>query len=350
MTRRGALAGAVAFAGIAGTRALAQLPPVVPGLRIDTHSHMVPDFYRAAAVAAGFEKPDGMPGIPQWSPELALATMDRLGIGTAILSVSSPGVHFGDDRAARELARKVNEFAAGLRNEHPRRFGFFASLPLPDVEGSLAELNYAFDKLGADGVVIESNSAGIYPGDPRFDPVFAEMDRRAAVLFIHPTSPDCPCHSSPSHAFAAPALDFMFESTRVAANLIASRTLDRFPNLPVIIPHAGAALPALADRLAIVGPGLSPQYGLQAADVQRGLSRFYYDLAGMPLPRALPALRTFADPARLLYGSDWPFTREALVGSLFEQLDAALSVETAFRTGVYSGNALDLFPRLRPPA
>jgi predicted TIM-barrel fold metal-dependent hydrolase len=311
---------------------------------------MIPDFYRDAAVAAGFERPDGMPGIPLWSPELALATMDRLGIGTAILSVSSPGVHFGDDLAARKLARKVNEFAADLRASHPRRFGFFASLPLPDVEGALAELDHAFDTLGADGVVIESNSAGIYPGDPRLDPVFAEMDRRGTVLFIHPTSPNCPCHSSPSNAFAAPTLDFMFESTRVAANLIASRTLDRFQRLRVIIPHAGAALPALADRLAIVGPALNPEYGLQTADVQRGLSRFYYDLAGMPLPRALPALRTFADPARLLYGSDWPFTREAIVGNLFGQLDAALSAETAFRTAVYSGNALDLFPQLRAPA
>jgi predicted TIM-barrel fold metal-dependent hydrolase len=139
----------------------------------------------------------------------------------------------------------------------------------------------------------------------------------------------------------------MFESTRVAANLIASGTLDRFSRLRIIIPHAGAALPALADRLAIAGPRLNPEYGVQTADVQRGLARFYYDLAGMPLPRALPALRTFADPRRLLYGSDWPFTREDLASSLLGQMDSALSAEAAFRTAVYSGNARNLFPRLR---
>ena len=122
-----------------------------------------------------------------------LEMMDRLGIASSVLSISAPGLHFGDDAAARDLARYCNDEGARAVHAHPRRFGLFASLPLPDVEGALKEITYAFDTLQADGVVLESNFHGVYLGDRRLEPVFAELDRRKARILLHPNDPYCPC-------------------------------------------------------------------------------------------------------------------------------------------------------------
>src|SRR5208283_1163686 len=156
-----------------------------PRNRVDTHHHVVPPDYaawlRRQGIAAG-----GLP-IPDWSPETALALMDERGVGTAILSVSTPGVHLGDDAEARAMARDVNEYAAAMVGSYPARFGFFATLCLPDVSGSLIELEHALDALGADGVVLLANSRGVYLGDASFDPLFEELNRRKAVVFVHPS-------------------------------------------------------------------------------------------------------------------------------------------------------------------
>src|SRR5262249_30832175 len=138
---------------------------------------------------AGVTNPDGMPGYPEWSPELALETYDKFGIATAILSLSSPGVHYGDDAAARRLARSSNEVGANTALKYPGRFGLFATLPMPDVDGSLQELAYAMDVLNADGIGLKTNARGIYLGDRKFEPIFDELNRRKTVVFIHPTSP-----------------------------------------------------------------------------------------------------------------------------------------------------------------
>ena len=191
------------------------------------HAHFIPDFYRQAAVAAGQVKPDGMPAWPAWDMNAALASMDRLDIATAVLSISSPGVHFGDGPAARALARAVNESGAQAVGAHPARFGLFATLPLPDVEASLAELAYALDTLQADGIVLLTNHQGAHLGDPRFEPVFAELDRRGAVVFIHPTTACAACVGD--LPYPAPMIEFMFETTRAITHLIFSGTLARHP-------------------------------------------------------------------------------------------------------------------------
>ena len=202
--------------------------------------------------------------------------MEATGIAAAVLSVSSPGVHFGDDAAARRIARQVNEAGARTVQDHPRRFGLFASLPLPDVEGSLAEIEYAFDTLQADGVVLLTNARGTYLGDRALDPVFAELNQRGAVLFMHPTSPFCPvCHGS-SLDFPRPMLEFMFESTRAVTNLMLSGTLDRFPDIKLIVPHAGSALPVLAERIGSIAGALRPETGSRTTVLQQ-LRRLYYD-------------------------------------------------------------------------
>lgn len=329
----------------AAGRASSDTPSRSAARVIDVHAHFVPDIYRSAAVAAGHAHPDGMPALPEWSADGMLGMMDRLGIALAVLSISSPGVHFGDDRSARRLAREVNIEGARVRKAHPQRFGQFASLPLPDVAGALDEIAYAFDTLGADGVILESNSNGIYPGDAELEPVFAELDRRGAVVLMHPTSPHCPCCVARANGLPRPVLEFMFETARAVTNLILSGTLSRFRKMKVIVPHAGGTMPVLADRVALVS-GIIPGMNKDGADVLETLGRLYYDLAGAPVPRLLPALLTFADPRKLLYGSDWPFTPESKVAMLRSELDEFLSERGDLLHQIRSSNAEALFPRL----
>ncbi|OAT31591.1 2-amino-3-carboxymuconate 6-semialdehyde decarboxylase [Buttiauxella brennerae ATCC 51605] len=323
--------------------------------RIDVHSHFLPERYRAALAAAGHSKPSGMPAIPEWNVNEHLEMMDRNQIGSAILSVSAPGVHFGDNAAARDLARYVNEEGAKVAQDNPHRFGMFATLPLPDVDSALRELDYAFDTLKADGVVLESNFHGIYLGDARFDPVFEELNRRHAKVFIHPTNPHCPCcqvqpkgedaASLPPIGYPFPMIEFMFETTRTVFNLLLSGTLDRFPNVQIIVPHAGATIPVLADRVAGLSPALGLPAKLDASKFMASLRGMYYDLAGFPLPRQLKALLEIADPKHILYGSDYPYTPEALVSTLATQLDDSAQLTTALRADFMRNNALTLFPR-----
>jgi 6-methylsalicylate decarboxylase len=311
---------------------------------IDVHSHFLPDVYRRALASAGIDHPDGMPGLPPWSEASMLEAMDRIGIETAIMSISSPGIHFGDDAAAKALAREVNLEGARLKAGRPGRFGFFASVPLPDVDGSIAEIAYAFDKLHADGVIIESNRGGTYPGDPAFEPFFAELDRRAAVVLLHPTSP----HGPPivtRPGLPLPILEFMFETTRALTNMILAGTLDRNRNIRLIVPHAGATVSVLIDRVAAAAPVLLKEKAVTTEGIMQAFGRPWYDLAGMPVPRLLPALRSFASPDRLLYGSDMTFTPEPAVSQLKGTLEAFLAAEPELLRKVQRVNAQALFPR-----
>lgn len=314
--------------------------------RLDVHAHFVPDFYRAAAEAAGIHQPDGMPQWPKWSEAGALATMDRLDIATAMLSISSPGVHFGDNAAARDLARRVNEAGAALVRAHPRRFGLFASLPLPDRTGALAEVAYAFDELRADGIILQTNYHGLYLGDDQLEPLMAELNRRRAVVFVHPVAPPGVAQVSPG--YPTPLLEFIFETTRSITHLLLQGVPARYPAIRWIIPHAGAALTDLVDRVLLQGPLMKLARTVPPAEVLAGLRGFYYDLAGEPLPRILPALRTLTAPDHLLYGSDYCFAPEPLLHTLQDLLDQALP--PAEWPAVMTQNALPLFPRLAAQA
>lgn len=345
--RRAALGGLFGAAALSCTGVRAQsvsAPTLQP--RIDVHAHYLPTVYREAALAAGLEHADGIPGLPKWDVNAALGMMDGLNIRTTMLSVSSPGVHFGDDAAARKLAREVNEVGARAASDHPGRFGLFASLPLPDVDGAIAEATYAFDTLGADGVTVESNQRGIYMGDPRFDPLFAELNRRHAVVFMHPTSPTCPCCQTLSMGYPRPLIEFMFETTRAVTNLLLTGTLDRFPDIRLIVPHAGATIPVLADRIVGLAPAFLPK-PVDPDHLFATLHRLYYDLAGYPLPRLAPALLEIADPGHIFYGSDWPFTPLPIVTRLSGELEKTPLFDATLRRRILHDNALDMFPRLR---
>ena len=318
------------------------MPPdsKTPGY-IDVHSHYLPPGYRETATAALKEIPDGMPRMPDWDPESTLAVMDRRGIATAMLSVSSPGVHFGNDDAACGLAREVNEFAARLKQEHRGRFGLMASLPLPNVDAALKEIAYALEVLKADGFVMLTNYRGTYLGDPKLDPVFDELNRRKAVVFMHPTSPIC--WEGIALGFPRPMLEFPFDSTRAITNLAMSGTLERCPEVSIIVPHGGGTLPFLARRIAMMArmtPTGGPKDGFLAA-----LGRLFYDTAAATGDNQLPSLLKLVDSSRILFGSDYPFMPEPMTEAMIGELRSSAFFTSEDQHSIECGNALKLFSR-----
>jgi predicted TIM-barrel fold metal-dependent hydrolase len=345
--------------------------------RIDVHHHFLTPEYVEELAKVGVVEAGGVPLVQfeRWEPEDSLAVMDSYGIETALLSVSSPGLCFGNAPKAREMARSLNEFAAACVRRLPGRFGFFAVLPLPDVEATLSEIGYALDTLGAAGVGLLSNHEGIYLGDPRFEEIFAELDRRAAVAFIHPTvftSSEIPsAHNagSPVPTIQGSVLEFVFDTTRAVANLISSGTLKRYPNVRIILSHAGGAVPLFADRLIdrseIVALVREVQAGRAAPPSLETLERMmravtedafellrglYYDTALSANPTVLGALQRLVPASRVLLGTDFPFAQEIGVRYSLDGLAAYEGFGEEERAMIDSGTALTLFPCLRPSA
>lgn len=303
--------------------------------RIDTHQHIVPPFYAEWLASKGINA-GGLP-IPQWSAEGALDLMAAVGVETGILSVSTPGVHLGDEGEAREMARQVNEFAASVVHEHPGRFGFLATLTLPDVKGAIAEAHYALDVLKADGVVLLTNVRGAYLGVPEWEPLMDELNSRKAVVFVHPS--DLP---GPAVEGIPPfAADFLLDTTRAAIHYAKSGCLERYPNLKVILSHGGGFVPYAAERIArICAPDGSNEAGIAR------LRQFYFDTALSSSPYALPSLLAFADHSHITFGSDWPYAPKARSLHFSGMLDA-FSMMSDLREAIHRGNAEQIFPRLK---
>lgn len=302
--------------------------------RIDTHQHIVPPAYATWLERHGITA-GGLP-IPQWSAEDALELMEAGGIDAGILSLSTPGVHLGDDVQARRVAREVNEFAAAVVAKHPGRFGFFATLTLPDIDGALAELSYAFDTLKADGVVLLTNVRGTYLGDATIEPLMAELNRRQAVIFVHPSELPAP----PLPGIPPFAADFLLDTTRAAINMARAGWLDRYPDLKIILSHGGGFVPYAAERIArICAPDGSIETGIAR------LRRYWFDTALTSSPYALPSLLAFADPARITFGSDWPYAPKARSLHFTGLLDR-FALDPMQRRAIDRGNAERLFARL----
>ncbi|MBF6439996.1 amidohydrolase family protein [Nocardia cyriacigeorgica] len=305
--------------------------------RIDVHQHLIPPSYREVMDRRGASA-GGWP-TPAWNADRAIAMMDRRSIATGMLSVSSPGTHFGDDAEARGVARSVNEFAAELTKDRPDRFGHFASLPLPDVDGAIAEAAYALDELHADGVVLMSNAHGRYLGDKQFEPLWAELDARAAVVFIHPTTPPIPLLDG----MPGPLLDFPFDTTRTAVHMTLNGVMSRHTRIKVILSHAGGFLPFAAWRFT---GGAQFNAGTTPAGILADLQRFYFDTALSTTPTALPSLLAFAAPGHILYGSDFPFAPEESGGMLDAMLDSYAGFGPGQLGAINRGSAEVLFSRL----
>ncbi|GAM40133.1 hypothetical protein TCE0_034r12242 [Talaromyces pinophilus] len=229
-----------------------------PYVKIDTHSHFLPPDYRNTLENNGHAHPDGMPGIPEWSVETHLEMMKSVNVTKSYLSISSPGTHLiaGDNKLTRKLTRYVNDYASELKKKYPDHFGFFATLALGDVMGSLEEIPHAFDNLNADGLTVMTNFHGSYLGHKDFDPIFDELNRRHAIVFIHPTTP---CllsgpSATPLSAIPRPMFEFLFDTARAIINLFLSGIVSRCSNITWIVPHCGGAFPPLINRFSSIGP------------------------------------------------------------------------------------------------
>ncbi|KAF2725896.1 amidohydrolase 2 [Polychaeton citri CBS 116435] len=336
--------------------------------RIDVHVHYLPPAYRKACVENGHANPDGMPYLPEWDEESHLALMDKLNISKSILSVSSPGTHlvYGDSALAAKVTRECNAYGADLKKRMPDRFGYFASLPIPDVALCLQEIKQSAEE-GCDGFVFLSNGHGFYPGDTMFDPIFEELDRRHATVFFHPTTPCVACTNPKAAAIGAntegkptqatpfadkfpnPMLEFMFETSRLLTNLFLSGTVRRSPNVKIILPHLGGTFPPIFSRwtgFSTLVPG--PWEGVSEDEARATLKKqFWFDLAGFPFPGQIKGLTEGVGVGtdRIMYGSDYPFTKAPGVEMLAEKMDEGMKGAFCDEEieGMYFRNAEKLF-------
>jgi len=307
--------------------------------RIDVHQHMIPEAYRELLAKHGIDAAGGR-DLPDWSMGSALGLMDTVGIATTILSVSTPGVSFLKGEAASVAARDLNQFGAELTRQAPERFGFFATLPLPDAHASLEEARFALETLNADGVTMLANSRGVYLGSehPGSDDLFAYLNQRSAVVFVHPA--DLP--ADPVEGIPPFATDFLLDTTRAAYLLVRNGIRERYPNIRFILSHAGGMVPYIAHRMAV---SIMSDTGRPVIDVLDELSGFYFDTALSSSPTTLPTLLAFAKPGHILFGSDWPFAPEAAALYFAAGLDT-YDLEQDMRPGINRDNALRVFPRL----
>jgi predicted TIM-barrel fold metal-dependent hydrolase len=299
--------------------------------KIDVHHHIVPKEYLSSLASVGIKNAVGEP-FPHWDIEKSIAFMDRQGIDIAITSISAPGIYFGNTDFTRKLARECNEISAKMVNKYPDRFGAFAVLPLPDIEASLVELEYALDILNLDGVTLLTNIEGLYLGDTKYNEIFSELNRRKSVIFVHPNTP--PLDKVPMVIKPA-ILEFVFDTTRAIANLIHSGTTKRFPDIRFIFSHGGGTVPFITWRISFGNKKIIDQ-----------LKRFYYDTAVSATPYAFNSLLKLVDPSHVLFGSDYPFLPEKVVKFMNEGLNN-YGFDPNDLISIEKINALTLFPRLK---
>jgi predicted TIM-barrel fold metal-dependent hydrolase len=308
--------------------------------RIDTHHHAVPPAMRTWAVEQGLIPPTGGPSWAQWSLAETLATMDANGIAIGVASAPVPAEVFQDRKVAEEGVAVCNESLAGLVRDRPHRFGFFANVAMLHPDLALRQIAYALDELGADGVLLNTSADGRYLGDKAFEPLFAELDRRRAVVFTHPFAP--------KGIVEVPGVgdwlgDFLLDTTRTALSLIAAGTLDRYRRVSIILSHGGGFLPYMAGRAERWG---REDDGPDPAKIRPALRRFYYDTALPMSPYATPTLLGAVGADRVLFGTDWPANSAREVTLNTADFDRDPHVGDRAHAAIGRGNALRLLPRL----
>jgi predicted TIM-barrel fold metal-dependent hydrolase len=308
--------------------------------RIDVHFHLIPEFYSEAVYAAGRGPAIGR--YPDWTPALALELMDAHGIEVALTSLAQPGVGFADADGGAALARRYNEYAAELGTRYPGRFGALGTVPMGDIDAAVKEALHCLDVLKHGGVSLVASDGEQFLGDPFFDPLMEALDAQSAVVFVHPgLHPSSKDLALPWPAFM---MEYLFDTTRAAVNLVFSGALDRFPRIRFILPHAGGVMPYFAWRLA-VSPMIDkrlPQ--LSQADVLAGLARFWYDNALAPGDVTFGALDHVARPDRILFGTDYPFANPRVIAEAVKTHEAR-DPPPAQRAAIDRTNALALFPK-----
>ena len=307
---------------------------------IDTHHH----FYAPEYQTAWFEWDDRhrLPHHPVqavWSPAKSLEDMDRSGIATAILSLpSTPGLWFDQGAAAAtRMARLCNEYGARMVRDHPGRFGLFATLPMLDIDASLAELDHAFGALGADGVGLQTNYGDRWPGDPLYRPVFEELDRRHAVVYFHPLVAAC-CADLSVGTYPA-VIEVPHDTTRAALSLLLKGGFRRYRNIRWLFSHGGGTIPMLAGRIAAfyAKPAEFAPDGVIAE-----LTRLHYDTANATHAASMAALLALVPATQVTFGTDYPYFFGAQAASL-----NALGLAADDLAAIARGTAERLLPRLR---
>ncbi|HUB96754.1 MAG TPA: amidohydrolase family protein [Stellaceae bacterium] len=310
--------------------------------RIDVHHHVLPPTFKVKARErlVAHSSMDDRAFLFEWTPEQAVEQMDKFGIATGIASISTPGIWWGNDADARILARECNEFMAEMTRNYPSRFGFFAATPLPDRDGSLKEIEYALDQLKADGVGILTSYLDRWPGDPAFDDVFKEINRRKAVVFVHPTVPTCCVGLIPG---VHPATtEYVFDTTRAITSFLVNGTFARYPDIRFIFCHGGGTVMPIAHRIS--GLGNRPELKANIPNgVLHELKRLFYDTASAANPPNMAALRALVPLSQILFGTDNPYVPIAATANNVDKFGFTEEELAA----INRGNALTLFPRLR---
>ncbi len=310
-------------------------PPTGRGW-IDLHHHFAPP----AWVTEVRGKPLLQPANTRWTPEQSIDDMDRGGVAAGVLSITNPGLWFGDPAQSRRLARACNDYGASLVQQHPTRFGLFAALPLPDVDASLTEIAYAFDTLKSDGIGLYTSYGSTWLGDPSFRPVMAELNRRKALVTVHPTAADCCRNLAYAPGVGPGTIEYGTDTTRAILGIAFSGDATRFPDIRFIWSHAGGSAPFLAGR--IEGASGNARAALPDGFIAAA-KRFHYDTAGASNRGALISLRELVAPSQIVFGTDFPSAGSGvpLVKAL---ADTRLFTDMELQA-VGRGNAVRLLPR-----
>jgi 6-methylsalicylate decarboxylase len=325
-------------AGAVKAPAIRKPPSRIVRGRIDLHHHFLPQAYmreeheRSSAT-------HGNTDILSWTPEKSIAEMDKAGVAFAFASTSTPGVWYGDVELGRRLARQWTDAAAEAIHKYPTRFGLFAPLPLPDTDGSIAQIGYALDQVKSDGLGLLANFGGKWLGDPSFAPVMEELNRREAIVYVHPTFTPCVTNTIPGAAMQL--VEFPFETTRTIASLVMSGTTTRFPNIRWIFAHNGGATPMLIGRLE--EQDHRPVGKNFPAGMRAELRKFYYDNASAWNSSAMAALMNLVPRDHMFFGSDYPFLSATEAVHKFDKL----KIDPGTRAAIERNNAFKLFPRLK---
>lgn len=316
-------------------------PPVSNPRRIDVHHHMLPPEYAKLTRERILQITSGDPTVLNWTPEVTFAQMEQYGVASAILSLPVPGAWYEGKENSRKLARIANEYGARLSKDHPGKFGVFAALPLPDVDGSLKEIEYAFDALHADGVYLQTSYDDKWPGDPAFAAVFDELNRRKAIVFVHPTEPACCANLIPG--IPSNVIEFVFDTTRAITSFLVNGTFSRCPDVRFIFCHSGGTMPVLAARI----HGFFQSRSALASQVPNGvmyeLKKLHYDIANATNPSSLAALMKLVPTSQIVWGSDFPYRPVGPTATGWDAYEAAPEIKSA----VNRDNALKLFPRFK---
>lgn len=308
-------------------------------MRIDVHHHLVPPGFSHLLVRPGQEQSPYFDEVTNWTPARAIERMDSDGIDTAVTSVVGAGGWPAGETAFPAFMRQCNEYAAQCMADYPSRFGMFAGVPLPYIDASLAEIAHSLDDLKADGVCIYTSYNGIRIGNPQLDPVLEELNRRNALVFIHPVG--SPLLEQLVPGLAVGYTELVFETSRTIASMLFNGAFARFPDIRFIFPHGGGALPLLTERWNLLGRTDERFAALIPHGVEAELARHCYDMATIATPRMYDALRAFVPADRILFGSDYPLLK---IGSTGEGL-ARITLTPEERHAINRGNAERLMPR-----